>query len=165
MSPVLLVSLKRCLIPPLSLAYSCLHCTVTRPTRVCRCTQTGSLSPLTLPSLYLSPSLSPVLISGWWYVEDLHGRSGWAPASFLKPVLDKGHQKNRDVVGKCPGWRPLEVQLCGLLQLTCNLSSCETFVPVINISIIKFCSNVVFSQLWKWIQVRVVFWKRKMKWK
>ena len=25
---------------------------------------------------------------GWWYVEDSHGRGGWAPATFLKPILD-----------------------------------------------------------------------------
>ena len=26
---------------------------------------------------------------GWWFVEDFHGRAGWAPATYLKPVLDK----------------------------------------------------------------------------
>eukprot|EP00731_Ephydatia_muelleri_P023390 Em0015g973a len=25
---------------------------------------------------------------GWWYVEDSHGRGGWAPATYLKPILD-----------------------------------------------------------------------------
>ena len=26
---------------------------------------------------------------GWWYVEDSHGRGGWAPATYLKPILDQ----------------------------------------------------------------------------
>ena len=123
---------------------------LTRLTGVCSCTETGSLQ-LSLPSLHLS-LFPPALISGWWYVEDLHGRSGWAPASFLKPVLDKGHQRNGDVVGKCPGWRQLEIELhslvqprsqvrrrgrrLGLVQLNYNLSSSKTFVPKINIKIL-----------------------------
>ncbi len=27
---------------------------------------------------------------GWWYAEDQHGRSGWVPATFLRPILDSG---------------------------------------------------------------------------
>lgn len=25
---------------------------------------------------------------GWWYAEDQHGRSGWVPATYLRPILD-----------------------------------------------------------------------------
>ena len=31
---------------------------------------------------------------GWWYVEDSHGKGGWAPATFLKPILDPELGKN-----------------------------------------------------------------------
>ena len=143
---------------------------LTRLTGVCSCTETGLLQ-LSLPSLHLS-LFPPALISGWWYVEDLHGRSGWAPASFLKPVLDKGHQRNGDVVGKCPGWRQLEIELhslvqprsqvrrrgrrLGLVQLNYNLSSSKTFVPKINI-------KILFSPNSECFEVCVVFRKRGMK--
>ena len=42
-----------------------------------------SLSTLPISSLYPPPP------PGWWYVEDHRGRSGWVPASYLHPLLDK----------------------------------------------------------------------------
>jgi len=31
--------------------------------------------------------------AGWWYVEDHHGRSGWVPATYLRPILDNNQKR------------------------------------------------------------------------
>ena len=40
-------------------------------------------------TIYLSLHTPYIFSLGWWFVEDHHGRSGWVPASYLRPLLDK----------------------------------------------------------------------------
>ena len=39
---------------------------------------------------------------GWWYVQDQHGRSGWAPATYFQTIYDPSpdHVKGDEIVGK-----------------------------------------------------------------
>lgn len=40
--------------------------------------------------------------SGWWYVQDEHGRVGWAPASHLKVIFDGSiADEDQDEFGEC----------------------------------------------------------------
>ena len=42
---------------------------------------------------YVLYKLTVVLsLLGWWFVEDKHGRAGWAPATYLGPVVDRAKQ-------------------------------------------------------------------------
>ena len=34
---------------------------------------------------------------GWWYVQDQHGRAGWAPASHFKAIIDNSEYKPEDI--------------------------------------------------------------------
>ena len=46
-----------------------------------------------------------LLLTGWWYVEDRHGRTGWAPATYLGPVVDRARKASSSskssIIGKC----------------------------------------------------------------
>ena len=35
--------------------------------------------------------------NGWWYVRDWHGRTGWAPASYLKDVHEEFFDEKRKI--------------------------------------------------------------------
>ena len=40
--------------------------------------------------------------SGWWYVQDEHGRVGWVPASHLKIIFDDSvADEEQDDFGEC----------------------------------------------------------------
>ena len=55
--------------------------------------------------------LTVVLSSlGWWFVEDKHGRAGWAPATYLGPVVDRAKQASNSnqssIIGESKMNRP-----------------------------------------------------------
>lgn len=44
--------------------------------------------------------IARVLYAGWWFVQDENSRTGWIPATYLRPIVDSDHTNdNEGVVG------------------------------------------------------------------